>query len=179
MQLPAGGTYHGQVACNKAFTRYGQNEDQRSQEYACDDDKANSGTGAMHTTDKMGDGNPKDVKGCGLAIAYESDVSKLKPEDFTVISVSLSMIIECDLICIYGTLLNLIKIAYDCPWKKNVDFPIPADLPACPEGGCHCSWGWVHSMDGGSPQMYHLGYRCDVTGAIATRALPDRESRSH
>ena len=42
----------------------------------------------MHTTDKMGDPNPKDVKGCGLSIAYESDVHKLKPEDFTVISVS-------------------------------------------------------------------------------------------
>lgn len=44
----------------------------------------------MHTTDKMGSSNPTDVKGCGLAIAYESDVSKLKPEDFTVISVGLT-----------------------------------------------------------------------------------------
>lgn len=86
MQLPAGGTYHGQVACNKALTTYGQNDYQLT-EYACNDDKPESGTGAMHTTDKMGSPNPTDVKGCGLAIAYESDVSKLKPEDFTVISV--------------------------------------------------------------------------------------------
>jgi hypothetical protein len=68
------------------------------------------------------------------------------------------------------------QIAYDCPWKKNVDFHIPADLPACPEGGCHCSWGWVHSKDGGSAQMYQLGYRCDVTGAQMTRPLPKRKS---
>lgn len=88
MQLPAGGTYHGQVACNKAFTRYGQNDYQQTGEYACDDNKPDSGTGAMHTTDEMGSSNPTDVKGCGLAIAYESDVNKLKPEDFTVISVS-------------------------------------------------------------------------------------------
>jgi hypothetical protein len=58
-----------------------------SAEYACDDNKPGSGTGAMHTTDKMGTSNPTDVKGCGLSIAYESDVTKLKPEDFTVVSV--------------------------------------------------------------------------------------------
>jgi hypothetical protein len=85
MNLPAGGTYHGQVACNKAWTTY--NPGGSTAEYACDDDKPGSGTGAMHTTDRMGDPNPKDVKGCGLSIAYESDVHKLKPEDFTVISV--------------------------------------------------------------------------------------------
>ena len=88
MNLPAGGTYHGQVACNKAWTTYGSESTKTSAEFACDDDKPGSGTGAMHTTDKMGDPNPKDVKGCGLSIAYESDVHKLKPEDFTVISVS-------------------------------------------------------------------------------------------
>ena len=90
MNLPAGGTYHGQVACNKAWTTY--NPEGTTAEYACDDNKPDSGTGAMHTTDKMGDPNPKDVKGCGLSIAYESDVHKLKPEDFTVISVSHSPI---------------------------------------------------------------------------------------
>jgi hypothetical protein len=87
MLLPAGGTYHGQVACNKAWTKYGVDIKMTSAEYACDDDKANSGTGAMHTTDRMGSTNPTDVKGCGLSIAYESDVTKLKPEDFTVVSV--------------------------------------------------------------------------------------------
>jgi hypothetical protein len=90
MNLPAGGTYHGQVACNKAWTTY--NPQGTTAEYACDDNKPSSGTGAMHTTDKMGDPNPKDVKGCGLSIAYESDVHKLKPEDFTVISVCHSYI---------------------------------------------------------------------------------------
>jgi len=87
MNLPAGGTYHGQVACNKAWTTYGVDPKMTSAEYACDDDKPNSGTGAMHTTDTFGTPNPQDVKGCGLSIAYEADVHKLKPEDFTVISV--------------------------------------------------------------------------------------------
>jgi len=87
MNLPAGGTYHGQVACNKAWTKYGVDPKMTSAEYACDDDKPGSGTGAMHTTDSFGTPNPQDVKGCGLSIAYEADVHKLKPEDFTVISV--------------------------------------------------------------------------------------------
>lgn len=114
MELPAGGTYHGEVACNKAITTHGQNAWQIL-EYACDDDKPNSGTGAMHTTSKMYQPITDNVKGCALGIAYESDVTKIKPEDFTVISVN-----------------------YECPWKRQVDFEIPADLPKCPEGGCHC-----------------------------------------
>lgn len=107
--------------------------------------------GALHTTDTFGS-EPKNVMGCGLAIAYESDVTQIKPEDFAVISTN-----------------------YSCPWLKNVDFQIPSDLPTCPEGGCHCMWGWVHSQDSGSEQMYSVGYRCNVTGATATQAIPPRE----
>jgi hypothetical protein len=146
MSLPAGGTYHGQVACNKALTSYGVEPAKQLEEYAC-------GTiGPLHTTDTWGAPNPTNVKGCGLAIVYESDVTKIKPEDFAVISTN-----------------------YECPWKKNVDFEIPADLPACPEGGCHCMWGWVHSELSGSEQMYMLGYRCNVTGAVATTPIPTGE----
>ncbi|WVQ82351.1 hypothetical protein IAT38_004479 [Cryptococcus sp. DSM 104549] len=149
MSLPAGGTYHGQVACNKALTTYGQNADQQTGIYACDGDGASGGIGAMHTSDAWGSSNPQDVKGCGIAIAYESDVSKIQPEDFAVISVN-----------------------HTCPWFKHVDFQIPSDLPACPEGGCHCMWGWVHSADAGSEQNYFLGYRCNVTGATGVTPLP-------
>ena len=79
-------------------------------------------------------------------------VVEIQPEDFAMISVN-----------------------YTCPWKKDVDLQIPADLPACPEGGCHCMWGWVHSADSGSEQMYFLGYRCNVTGTTATQAIPKRK----
>jgi hypothetical protein len=142
MDLPSGGTYHGQVACNKAQTTYGGSE---GTEYACEQ------IGPLHTTDSFGS-TPTDVMGCGLAIAYESDVTKIQPEDFAVISVN-----------------------YECPWKKDVDFEIPSDLPPCPEGGCHCLWGWVHNSDSGSEQNYILGYRCNVTGATGTQAIPSRE----
>lgn len=90
----------------------------------------------MHTTDNWGTSNPRNVKGklnecrnrlllpiiltlglagCGLAIAYTSDENTVRPEDFTVFSVE-----------------------HECPWKRKVNFPVPADLPACPEGGCLC-----------------------------------------
>jgi len=100
MTLPAGGTYHGEVACNKALTSYGDNPPQQTGLYACDT------IGPLHTADAWASPNPIDVKGCGIAIAYQSDVSLIKPEDFAVISVN-----------------------YTCPWSKDVDFQIPSDLP--------------------------------------------------
>jgi hypothetical protein len=57
-----------------------------------------------------------------LSIAYESDVTKLRPNSFTVISVN-----------------------YASVWKRETDYQIPAELPACPPGGCHCSWNWIHT----------------------------------
>lgn len=156
MTLPSGGTYHGQVACNKALTTYGQNPAQQTGIYACDGDGPTGGIGAMHTTDSWGSPNPTNVKGCGISIAYESDEKKVRPEDFTVISVN-----------------------HTCPWFKHVDFQIPNDLPACPEGGCHCSFGWVHSELSGSEQNYHLMYRCKVDGAKGMTPIPRGESNSH
>lgn len=116
MNLPAGGTYHGQVACNKAWTKYGVDPKMTSAEYACDDDKPGSGTGAMHTTDSFGTPNPQDVKGCGLSIAYESDVHKLKPEDFTVISVSPKHAEPDD--CLYSDRIRV-------PMEEECRFPYP------------------------------------------------------
>ena len=149
MMLPSGGTYHGQVACNKALTTYGAVPEQQTGIYACDGDGATGGIGAMHTTDAWASGNPTNVKGCGIAIAYTSDEHAVQPEDFTVISTN-----------------------WTCPWYKHVDFQIPSDLPACPEGGCLCSWGWIHSEDAGSEQNYHLVYRCKVDGATGVTPLP-------
>lgn len=112
-------------------------------------DSTSNGVGALHTLDTYDTAIPTNVEGCGLSIAYQSDVFKLQPEDFTVISTN-----------------------YTCPWKKNVEFQIPEDLPACPEGGCHCAWGWIHSQLSGGEQMYMIGYRVSVlaaqSGAIET-----------
>lgn len=58
--------------------------------------------------------------GTGLAIAYESDLSKVKPSDFVMISINATS-----------------------PWKRVVEYQIPAGLPPCPNG-CFVSWVWIH-----------------------------------
>lgn len=155
MDLPSGGTYHGQVACNKAFTHLGVVPSQQTGLYACEGDGPTGGIGAMHTSDAWETpvDQIKDVKGCALSIAYTSDEHNVKPEDFSVISVN-----------------------YNCPWFKNVDFDIPKGLPECPEEGCICMWGWIHSADAGSEQNYVLNYRCKVSGQTGVTPIPARES---
>jgi hypothetical protein len=64
--------------------------------------------------------------GTSLAIAYTSDVASLKPTDLTVISVN-----------------------YTSVWARETVYPIPADLGECPEGGCLCTWNWIHQVSGG------------------------------
>ena len=158
MVLPSGGTYTGEVSCNKAFTSLGVLPEQRQGIYACPKPEAGrdgAGTGAMHAKEVWDTpvDELRDVTGCAIAIAYESDPTKIKPEDFVVISTN-----------------------HTCPWFKKVDFQIPDDLPECPEGGCTCLWGWVHSSNGGAQENYILNYRCKVEGAKGTRALPKRTS---
>ena len=143
--LPAGDKFHAQISCNKHFTSWGNTNEAgyAELEYACDTSAMiHSGHDDFKSTEL------KDVKGCGIAIAYESDPNKVKPEDFVVISTD-----------------------YQCPFLKAVDFAIPEGLPACPEGGCLCSFNWVHSGSGGRPEMVHNGFRCKVTGKTGDKPL--------
>jgi len=59
--------------------------------------------------------------GTALAIAYTSDVGSLQPNDMTIISVN-----------------------YNSVWEREISYDIPAGLPPCPEGGCLCTWNWIH-----------------------------------
>ena len=74
-----------------------------------------------------------DLTGCALAIAYKSDVTTIQPEDFTVFSVN-----------------------HTCVWTRFTDFQVPANMPPCPPGGCHCAWFWIHAADSGSEQSVFL-----------------------
>lgn len=165
LELPAGGTFHAEIACNKHFTSFGDHTGDYTRyfRYGCDArnlngdwvNNPNQGTGMEHSTDLYQNTTNDvlvDVRGSAIAISYESDFSKLKPEDFVVISVN-----------------------YRSPWYRLTDFDIPADLPECPEGGCHCLWSWFHGPDGGGDEMLLNGYRCKVTGATGTAALPKGE----
>ncbi len=61
--------------------------------------------------------------GTALAIAYTSDVTNLKPNDLTVISIN-----------------------YASVWTRITTFNIPTGMPACPSGGCLCTWNWIHEV---------------------------------
>ena len=87
--------------------------------------------------------------GCAIAIAYKPTAAQTQPEDFTVISVQ-----------------------PECVRQRLTSFEIPANLPACPEGGCTCAWFW--SGYNSADEMYMTGFRCDVEGGVVadTSSLP-------
>jgi len=80
-----------------------------------------------------------DVAACALGIAYKSVITSVQPADFVIFSV-----------------------AYDCIARTLQTFDIPA-LPACPSGGCICSWFWIHNSIGGTDQMYMTPFKCEIS----------------
>lgn len=110
--------------------------------------------GPLHVMNHLGDPNPDPslFGGTSLAIAYTSDVDALNPTDMTVISVH-----------------------YRSVWKRETVYSIPADLGECPEGGCICTWNWIHQANKGEgygPEIYNVMFRCKVTGATTGNTLP-------
>ncbi|WVQ97816.1 hypothetical protein IAU59_004931 [Kwoniella sp. CBS 9459] len=150
MILPAGGSYNGEVACNRAQTRQRNPSDTSAQfKYACSGDP---GVGALHTVNTYnGTVDSKWFGGTALAIAYTSDIDSLQPNDMTVISVD-----------------------YNSVWEREISYAIPAGLPACPSGGCLCTWNWIHQGGNGEGypfEIYNNLYRCQVTGATGTQKV--------
>lgn len=115
-QLPAGEAATFEIGCNKGATSFfasSEGGDIRSGDDVC----PGSPPSEYHTT------GFSDLKGCGLAIAYKSNVSEIEPEDFTIFSINQT-----------------------CVWTRFTDFQVPARMPPCPEGGCTCAWFWIHSV---------------------------------
>lgn len=140
MDLPSGGTYMGELACNRADSRMRDPSRTDAQpQYAC------GGEGALHTVNKFG--QPVDNKwfgGSSIGIAYTSDINSVQPNDMTIISVN-----------------------HASPWLRETPYQIPAGMPPCPAGGCICSWNWLHRAGNGEGypyEMYNLLYRCRITG---------------
>jgi hypothetical protein len=143
------------IACRKEHSLYGNPQATAD---ACPQDP-----GAYHaggTTCAEGDtscntlgwsGNTEGgLLGCALAIAYKSTAAETKPEDFIVMSIQPT-----------------------CVRQRETPFEIPANLPACPEGGCTCAWFW--SGKNSNPEMYMTGFRCDVEGGVVTDSYPTSE----
>ncbi|CAL1716054.1 unnamed protein product [Somion occarium] len=141
-ELPAGGTAMSQLSCDKGATSWYASSPGGDAGYGGDYPCPGQPLSQFHTT------GIEDVTGCGLGIAYKSDARSVQPEDFAIFSVN-----------------------HTCVWYLNTAFQVPSDMPACPEGGCTCAWFWIHSPDSGAEQIYMTGFKCEVTGAHATKPI--------
>ncbi|KAJ3019167.1 hypothetical protein NUW54_g155 [Trametes sanguinea] len=162
-ELPAGGEVNSIISCDKGATPFYASSPGGDSGYGSDSPCPGQPMSEYHTT------GIDDVKGCCMAIAYKPDVNDVQPDDFVVFS--------CNSTCV---------------WTMNTKFEIPK-LPACPDGGCHCAWFWIHSVrlvplvypslavnqvstfflqyDSGSEQIYMNGFKCKVTGDVGTQPL--------
>ncbi|KAK7691012.1 hypothetical protein QCA50_006115 [Cerrena zonata] len=141
-ELPAGGTAMSELSCDKGATSEYSSSPGGKAGYPTDYPCPGQPLSQFHTTGE------NDLGGCALSIAYKSDVRSVTPEDLVVFSVN-----------------------QKCVWNLNTAFQVPANMPACPEGGCICAWHWIHTPDSGAEQMYMNGFKCKVTGNTGSKPL--------
>ncbi|KAF8191670.1 hypothetical protein K438DRAFT_900332 [Mycena galopus ATCC 62051] len=147
LELPAGETFTVEIASDRGETTLSFDGQYTSdwpdgQNYPSDYNVPTCITSPnMHTQ------NQSQAAGTAFAISYNSDITQVTPENLVVFTVR-----------------------YHTPWLRVTTYDVPADLPACPSGGCICGWGWIPNGCG-EPNMYHLPYKCMVTGATGTKAV--------
>ncbi|KAJ7490931.1 hypothetical protein FB451DRAFT_627974 [Mycena latifolia] len=144
LELPAGESFTVEIASNRGETSLSFNG-----QYATDwpDGKEypeDYNVDTCITSPNMHTQNQSRAAGTAFAISYTSNIKEVTAENLVVFTVR-----------------------YHTPWKRITSYDVPADMPACPSGGCICGWGWVPNGCG-QPNMYHLPYRCKVTGATST-----------
>jgi len=151
VDLPAGGLTMTQIACNKSYTVFPGNTPPKPTTFSNGwvDDACPGDVGTYHAggggTYGGGAIDPMKVTGCALAIADQSDVTKIQPTDFVVFSTNMT-----------------------CVYHRDTAFQVPPTMPACSDpNGCICAWFW-QGFDS-QAEMYMIGFRCQVTqvGTIA------------
>ncbi|KAJ2928081.1 hypothetical protein H1R20_g9019, partial [Candolleomyces eurysporus] len=152
LELHAGRSFVVELAVNRAFTTlsydgantgiFGDGLDHPGLGYTDEGKSAEGCIGEpnIHTQ------NETMAAGTVFAISYASDIKQVTPENLVVFTV-----------------------LYNTPWKRVAEYQVP-ELPACPEGGCHCVWGWV-ANGCGEPNMYMEPFRCKVVGHTGSRAV--------
>ncbi|GJE96238.1 hypothetical protein PsYK624_124320 [Phanerochaete sordida] len=143
VEFPAGGSTTIEISCDKGYTSWwpsseGGNIQDPNSDLAC----PGQPTTAIHANDI------NDAAGCGIGIAYKSDINDVQPEDFVIFSV-----------------------IHTCPWYLKNDFQVPQGMPACPDGKCICAFFWIHNPDSGGEQMYMNGFQCNITGDVGTTPI--------
>ncbi|KAJ6611709.1 hypothetical protein B0H10DRAFT_2055378 [Mycena sp. CBHHK59/15] len=146
LELPVNGAFTVELAVNRAFTTLSFGGTRTGifgdgQDYP-------DGLGGVDCITQLNihTQNESMAAGTAFAISYQSDLAAVTPENLVV----------------FTTL-------YHTPWKRLATYSVP-NLPACPDKGCICAWGWVPNGCG-EPNMYMQGFRCKVTGLTGGAAL--------
>lgn len=140
-EFPAGGSAIIEIGCNKGWTSYFASDDGRT-DLRDGSGKACGGSAPPASVHATGF---SDVAGCGIGIVDKANVNDIKPEDFAIFSAN-----------------------HTCPWYSENVFHVPADMPACSEGVCHCAWFWIHSPNSGGEQMFMNAFKCKITNTKPT-----------
>jgi len=129
-EFPVGEKSMMEISCDKGATDFyttspnGDARDLNNPDWPC----PNSNSSQFHTT------GLSDVKGCGLSVAYKSDINDTQPGDYTIFTVN-----------------------HTCVWSLHTYFEVPQDMPPCPDNKCICGFHWIHSPDSGSEQSsFHI-----------------------
>lgn len=154
LELPAGGSFTAEIADNRAATTLSFNGAKTSDwpdGASHPDGYSITNTGGAALSDvgclqepNLHTQNETMAAGTAFAISYNSDMSQVNLNNLVVFSVR-----------------------YNTPYKRVVQYDVPADLPACPDGGCTCAWMWIPNGCG-LANMYMAGYKCMVTNATST-----------
>ncbi|KAF5318169.1 hypothetical protein D9619_012136 [Psilocybe cf. subviscida] len=147
LEIPAGGSFIAEIASNRAKTTLSYNGRDTSAWPDGNTYPEDYNVPSCIISPNMHAQNQSRAAGTAFAISYQSDINAVTPDNLVVFSV-----------------------AYHTPWKRVVNYQVPKALPACPPGGCICAWGWVPNGCG-QPNMYHIPYKCKVTGATSTAPL--------
>jgi len=143
--LPANGNADIECSSNRAFTSYGFGLPANPRDAP---DPWSSQASWISDNNLHAPGRTN-VSGCALAITYNSNEFTVQPSDFVIFTV-----------------------VHDCPARPLQSVSIP-NLPACPAGGCICSWFWIHKSIGGSDQNYMTPFRCQVSNVSSNTSPID------
>lgn len=143
IELPAGGSCTVEIAGNRGQTSLSYGGKYIANDLADDySESPNCITSPNYHTQ-----NKTTAAGTVFAISYQSDIKQVTAENLVVFTVK-----------------------YHTPWNRLTSYNVPAALPACPDDGCHCVWGWVPNHCG-QPNMYMHPYKCKVIGATSSAPL--------
>uniref|UniRef100_A0A8H7Y694 Uncharacterized protein n=1 Tax=Psilocybe cubensis TaxID=181762 RepID=A0A8H7Y694_PSICU len=153
LELPANGEFTVELAVNRAFTTlsyqgtrvgvYGDGQDHPGLGVTLD---GKVDADSCITEPNIHTQNETMAAGTIFAISYVSDLTQVTEDNLVVFTV-----------------------LYHTPWRRLATYKVP-NLPACPDEGCICAWGWV-ANGCGQPNMYMLPYRCRVTGHTGPAAV--------